>query len=391
MARHTPLLAGLSLAALAAYAVWSRSERRCRLPARESAVVPCESFGVDGGTGNLVGVQPWMHPADYATPARFHAKLAGYLRTADAHGFLTPRTVVVFPEYLGAWLVVEGEKSGVYQAPTLAAAMRLLALSNLPGLLGPLLQAATRERLTAALFRMKASQMAALYQAVFSRLAQEFGCTLVAGSLLLPAPRVEAGRLRCGRGPLQNVTGVFSPTGALHPALVRKAFPTSDEQGFLSGAPLESLPVFDTPAGRLGVLICADAWYPQAYAHLRALGVELVVVPAYIAGERTLTRVWNGYDGAPTPPDVTPADIGTLTEAQAWTRYALAGRLATAGAHAGMLVSLRGRLWDLGTGGGITIVTDQGAQERGTETGGSVVNLWLPASSPGPPGTAGTQ
>ncbi|HEY63838.1 MAG TPA: hypothetical protein G4O02_04650 [Caldilineae bacterium] len=38
-------------------------------------------------------------------------------------------------------------------------------------------------------------------------------------------------------------------------------------------------PAFDTPAGRLGVLICADSWYPQACEAMRDHSVEMIAVP----------------------------------------------------------------------------------------------------------------
>lgn len=28
---------------------------------------------------------------------------------------------------------------------------------------------------------------------------------------------------------------------------------------------MDDIPVFDTPVGKLGVLVCADSWYPEAY------------------------------------------------------------------------------------------------------------------------------
>jgi predicted amidohydrolase len=41
----------------------------------------------------------------------------------------------------------------------------------------------------------------------------------------------------------------------------------------------EALPVFDTPLGRIGVLICFDRWFPEAWRMLTFGGAELVVVP----------------------------------------------------------------------------------------------------------------
>jgi N-carbamoylputrescine amidase len=39
------------------------------------------------------------------------------------------------------------------------------------------------------------------------------------------------------------------------------------------------LPVFDTPLGRIGMLICYDLWFPEATRALALQGAELICVP----------------------------------------------------------------------------------------------------------------
>lgn len=40
------------------------------------------------------------------------------------------------------------------------------------------------------------------------------------------------------------------------------------------------LPVFETPLGRIGVLVCYDAWFPEAARTLALRGAELLCIPA---------------------------------------------------------------------------------------------------------------
>lgn len=40
------------------------------------------------------------------------------------------------------------------------------------------------------------------------------------------------------------------------------------------------LPVFDTPLGKIGVLICYDAWFPEAARTLALRGADLLCIPA---------------------------------------------------------------------------------------------------------------
>jgi hypothetical protein len=189
--------------------------------------------------------------------------------------------------------------------------------------------------------------MARIYQSVFSRLAKKYGVTIAAGSILLPEPRVEDGQVRAGKGPLYNVCAVFRPDGRADAQLVKKAYPIDSEQPFVAKGSAREIPAFDTPAGRLGILICADSWFPEAVERMRALGVEILAVPSFDRPSENWSQPWTGYSGFDAPDDVDPADVGRLLGFQAWDRYALEGRFARSGARVGMNLFLYGVLWDL--------------------------------------------
>ncbi len=333
--------------------------------------------GTDRGRGNLLGVQPCVQAADYATAETFSARLGQYLEMAAQRGWLGQRTVVVWPEYLGTWLAAAGEPADVYRARSLGSAMQKLALRHPARFVGGLLAAGEKDRMAASLFRLKAADMAQRYQAAFSGLARQYAVTVVAGSILLPAPAVRAGQVTAGDGPLYNTSAVFGPDGLAHAALVRKVVPTTEEQAFVAAAPAAELPVFDTPAGRLGVLICADSWYPAPYERLKAQGAALLAVPSFISSAGLWDKPWGGYDGAAPPADVDLGDVGRLTEGQAWRKYALAGRLASAGATHGINVFLRGSLWDIAADSGQALAMGDGRVTESTGRGAAILNLWL--------------
>ncbi len=257
--------------------------------------------GSDQGRGNLVGVQPCVVAEDYASETAFRARMAGYLEAAERAGWLNPRSVVVFPEYTGTWLVAADEAPSVYHAASSAQAMRTLALRRPFAFLKTWLSSAENDRLTASLFRLKAAPAAGIYQRVFGGLARQFGVSIVAGSILLPEPGVQDGVVTPGSGRLYNVSAVFQPDGRAHPRLVRKAFPISSEQPFISAGRVEDLPVFDTPAGRLGVLVCADSWFPAAYLAIQPARVDMIAVPSYISSNDAWDQPWQGYNGAQAP------------------------------------------------------------------------------------------
>jgi predicted amidohydrolase len=327
--------------------------------------------------GNLLGVQPWLTPADYASARSLYARLERLLLVAARAGRAGPRTVVVLPEYLGTWLVAAGAPGAVLQARSLARATPLLIARNAAAFVRALTAVRGKDRMREALFRMRAPAMARIYNTVCSMLARNYGVTLVAGSILLPEPFVQHGELREGSGPLRNVAVVYHPSGAADERLARKVFPVREEAGFVTPGSLADLPVYDTPAGRLGVLVCADSWYPQAFEALRAGGADLVAVPSYIAGDHAWRKPWKGYNGAQAPADVAKGDVGRITEGEAWRKYALAGRAASAGFRAGVNVFLRGALWDLGADGVSLGVREREGAAAPERDGSALVNVWL--------------
>jgi hypothetical protein len=334
------------------------------------------SSGQDTGHGNLLGIQPFMLAADYTSHQNLLKKLDGYFDAALSKGWLNEKTIVVLPEYLGTWLVAAGEKPGIYAATNVRTAMRILALSHPFQFSRAYRASKAPDRTAAALFRMKAQVMADGYQFVFSRLAKDYGVTVVAGSILLPEPAVIAGILTPGKGPLHNVSAVFDPDGTIRSQLSRKFYPTRVEQPFVAAAPLAQLPVYETPAGRLGVLVCADSWYPAPYQHLQKQDIELLAVPSLLSNG-IWNQPWDGYNGAPPPDDVNRSDVGRLTEGEAWHKYALAGRMALSGARAGMNVFLHGQFWDAGDDSGQSLALGRDRIIETKVAGAALLNFWL--------------
>ena len=298
----------------------------------------------------LVGVQPWLEPGHYHSAAALHQRLSAYLDEIRDEIDAEPGSIIVFPEHVGTWLVAAGAPHSAFTADATAAAMTALVAANPLRFAAAWLGSDEEDRMAAAIFRMRAAAMARDYQAVFSALAAEYRVTIAAGSIVLSEPRVENGVLIAGYGPLYNTAALFHPDGMIDPQLVRKSHPIPSETPFTAAWPAENLPVFDTPSGRLAVLICADSWHPDLYASVRALDADIIAVPAFLQPSGVWDEPWGGYTTG-WPDDADRADAGRLTEGEAWQRHALAGRLVSGGAEFGMTAYLRGRLWDLGSDG----------------------------------------
>jgi len=335
------------------------------------------NYGVNKNRGNLIAIQPFMLPSDYASEYNFKTKIETYLLAARQKNWLNPKTIVALPEYIGTWLVTAEEKGSVYTAPNINKAMGTMLLCNIFSFFKELPFAKAEDGVRYSLFKMKAKKAASIYQHVFSELAKKYGITIVAGSIILPSPRINQGKLETGNGRLYNVSIVYKPDGMAYESIVRKVFLVKEEQSFLTKAPVDELPVFETPAGKLGVLICADAWYPLSYTALKSRKVDLIIVPSYLESDGSFIRPWHGYNGYPAPDDVNLKDINRITEGEACIKYSLAGRMHTAGALYGVNVFLRGKLWDLGSDGETIIINRGKIIKAKNNSGAAILNCWL--------------
>ncbi|MCP1477941.1 putative amidohydrolase [Pseudomonas chlororaphis] len=363
------------IAALTSYTLWTR-ERPIGHYLSDLRIQLAVDQGTPADHGNLLGIQPELFPTDYQSPERLHRKLAAYLQQARDQGLLNEKTVVVLPEHIGTWLMVSGEKNELYQAASLKEAMNWLAVSNPLPFLRALITAKGDNRLDDAHLRMKARSMADQYQRLFGGLAKEFGITLVAGSIVLPEPVIEGSNLRIGSGALYNTTLVFGSDGLPIGQPQRQLYPTFDERGFIQASADQAVQVVDTPAGRLGVLIGSDSWYPDNYRKLNAQGAQLVAVPAFVMGRGAWERPWRGYKNLSTPSEVSlkPEEV---SEGEAWRRLTLTSRAPSSLASAGVSVFLRGQFWDQGSAGQSFINSNGEHFADGDARGARLLNIWL--------------
>lgn len=363
------------IAALTTYAMWA-ADRPVGHYLSDLRIQLVVDQGTPADRGNLLGIQPELFPTDYQSPERLHRKLAAYLQQAQDQGLLNEKTIVVLPEHIGTWLMVSGEKDELYQATTLEEAMNWLAVSNPVQFVRALISAKGDSRLDDAHLRMKAKSMAKDYQTLFGGLAKAFNVTLVAGTIVLPEPSIIDGTLKVGRGALYNSSVVFGRDGVPIGQPQRQMHPVFADHDVIQANGEHTLNVVDTPAGRLGVLIGSDSWYPDNYRKLDAQGAHLVAVPAYIVGRDTWDKPWRGYKGLSTPSSVS-LKAGELSEGQAWHRLTLTGQPPSSQAIAGMSVFLRGQFWDKGSAGQ-SFLSNNGQQfADGNARGARLLNLWL--------------
>ena len=109
-----------------------------------------------------------------------------------------------------------------------------------------------------------------------SQIAREYHAYLVAGSV------PELGK----DGKIYNTSYVFDPSGcriARHRKVHLFDIDVPGGQYFKESdvlSPGDSVTVFDTPFGKMGVCICFDIRFPQMFLEMRKMGVRMVFVPA---------------------------------------------------------------------------------------------------------------
>ncbi|GGK31425.1 Carbon-nitrogen hydrolase [Pseudomonas koreensis] len=363
------------VAALTTYAMWA-ADRPAGHYLSDLRIKLAVDQGTPGDRGNLLGIQPELFPTDYQSPQRLHRKLAAYLQQAQDQGLLNEKTVVVLPEHVGTWLMISGEKDELYQAPTLAEAMNWLAASNPLLFARAWLTAKGENRLDDAHLRMKSKAMAKDYQALFGGLAKEFHVTLVAGSIVLPEPSVRDGQLKPGSGALFNSSVVFGRDGVPLGQPQRQMHPIFEQRDVIESEDEHAITVVDTPAGRLGVLIGSDSWYPDNYRQLDELGAQLVAVPAFVVGHGAWNQPWGGYKGSNTPGSIS-LKPGEISEGQAWHRLTLTAQPPSSRALAGMSVFLRGQFWDKPSSGQSFLSSNGQQFADGEARGARLLNIWL--------------
>ena len=338
------------------------------------------NIGHDSGKGNLIGIQPFLIPQYYSTALNFRVSLLFYLNQLKRDGLLNNGTIVIFPEHVGSGLVALNEKESMYDEPDVRSAVANMIRSNIFKFLYRYMKApAGVGRIGQALFTMKGKHMADVYQQSVAVLAKEVDISIVAGSIILPDPFIDSlGMLRAGKGPLRNVSVVFGKNGAIIPPIVKNIFPAGFGKGFISAGRLnEATPVFNTRAGKLGVLIAADSWYPDSYDSLANMA-DLLAIPAHGGLDSSWGRPWRGCYGEVLPRDFDSADLGKISAETAWAKYGIGARAPKAGIHYGMNVFFTGNMWNLQAEGRVFVLKKDSLQVLApAKERGRIVNLWL--------------
>jgi predicted amidohydrolase/ribosomal protein S18 acetylase RimI-like enzyme len=116
------------------------------------------------------------------------------------------------------------------------------------------------------------------YVELFKKCAAEHELYIIGGS----TPVIVNGELR-------NVAHLFTPTGNVYTQ--EKLHITSVEKHFYNIHPGDKLRVFDTPLGRIGILICYDVEFPELARLVSDKGIDVLFVPFATDERKSYHRV----------------------------------------------------------------------------------------------------
>lgn len=351
MKKTTIVISIVIIIVIIAYNLWANAGREPSLAETHVGMLVVNQHRDTLIKGNFLAIQPLMEAKDYQSLSSFYGKIEYYLVEAKSRRWLHENTIVVLPEYIGTWLVAAEEKNSVYLASDIQNAMEMIVASNIFSFLRSYFFTTQKDKIRDAVFRMKANKMAKIYGKALSALAKKYNVTIVGGSIILPNPKVENNNIIPQRGNLYNSSFLFHSDGMIDSKISMKVYPTKDEQNFLSEGKINQLPTYDTPAGKLGIIICADSWYDEVYKYFETKKCELIAVPSFMTPMGLMNGKWKGYSGYSNPENVNLDDIDKITERQAWEKYAMAGKFRKYNFRAGVNVFMRGKLWDITTDG----------------------------------------
>lgn len=80
---------------------------------------------------------------------------------------------------------------------------------------------------------------------------------------------------------LENATYFISTTGAILGQYTKKNLWGPTERQHLTSSGRTSHPVIDTPLGKIGLLICWDLAFPEAFRELVMQGAKMVILPTF--------------------------------------------------------------------------------------------------------------
>ncbi len=253
-------------------------------PTAATAGQPGSRSAGETGEVQLVTVQMTLRLDDYWTREAFARRIQGLMDQVAARIDRRLPTVVAFPEDVGLMLAVQGLQKDLAGVTRIAQAIETATKRFfLPVAWTRLVSGLSW---VPALYLYRHAIIAQTYFEVFSEMADRYDVYLVAGSVVLPPYAIRDGRADWRQGPLEkrvyNTAYLFGPDGKIIGKQTKVHLIDLEQQAALDLAHgwLDDLQVYDTPAGRIGIAICLDAFQDDVVSALAQQGAQILVQPS---------------------------------------------------------------------------------------------------------------
>ncbi len=339
------------------------------------------SVGYDRKNGNIVGIQTEMNPSVYSTSERFHRKLESYLSDAQNAGYLGAKTLVVFPDHIGTFLFLTGEKRSVYSSETLSSALNLIASSNPLTYLRHRVTAFSESKSMEAVLRVKSELVRDVYTSVFSKLASVYQVSILAGSVILPGAYVQNGRIYVSpAAELKTYSFVFLPDGKVSDTFFIKKTPSVWEKNLgIREETDKTVTSKLTGAVDVWVAMTEDSLYNSAYSSL-STGFEVLVSPSFLYKDTQIQFAKPEISLDPKSGKSLMNDTDHSAQLEIlWDKFSLPGKISSSIGRIYLQIFMAGKIYErlLSAPSKASVKYNKTESVDGAKYRSAVLNIWL--------------
>lgn len=274
-----------------------RAEMEVRSGASPS--VRISRIGEKSDNGCLVGIQPAWEPWRFRTELDFRSALYELLEDAKQAGFLSSRSLVVFPELTPLLLLLVNEFPWVTLSETWSKALTT-ALSDekawrMIKLVPHAVEIGWEKAALMEVIEAKLQRALEVWVEAFSAAALDYQTEILAGSMIMPTKVWAEGGLSLpesfsvvddlGAGAL-----LFGSDGGIDRKIVWKRNPSPLESSLFVKPVLGQPPLYETPLGKVAVLLGEDSWDVDQAAEIKHADIILAPACAWAGDQRSEWR-----------------------------------------------------------------------------------------------------
>lgn len=227
--------------------------------------VKIQTNGIDRKYGNIVGMHMVLSQNFFVKEEWWRERIEELLIAGKNANIYDRKTIVIFPEHVGTGLVFLDEKESFMDQKSIEKAL-----------------AKKGENFTLKdLFYQKSEQMLDVYTRTFSDLAKQYKIPILAGSIVLPNPKLVKGSIVLEpNGPLYNVSIPFSADGKIMDPLIRKTILSDLEKTILESGDVNQDRVWVVPGWKVAVFLGQEVFNEGLYEKLKSRPLDGMVSPS---------------------------------------------------------------------------------------------------------------